>query len=86
MVASLLVLAVGMGVFVGFVPDEDLSGAARLWVAILVALPFAAAAWMFSLMCLELEIDEHGFTARVRPFRRVRVDAESVVSTDLVEM
>ena len=86
MVASLLVLAAGMGVSVGLVPDEDLSGAARLWVAILVALPFAAAAWVFSLMRLELEIDESGFTARVRPFRRVRVDAQSVLSAELVEV
>ena len=86
MVASLLVLAAGMGVFIGLVPDEDLSGAARLWLAILVALPFAAGAWAFSLMRLELQIDESGFTARVRPFRRVRVDAESVVSAELVEV
>ena len=86
MVASLLVLAAGTGVSVGLVPDEDISGAARLWLAILVALPFAAGVWTFGLMRLELQIDESGFTARVRPFRRVRVDAESVVSTDLVEV
>ena len=86
MVASLLVLAAGMGVFIGLVPDEDFSGATRLWVAILLALSFAAAAWMFSLMRLELQIDERGFTARVRPFRRVRVDAEAVVSAELVEV
>lgn len=86
MVASLLVLAAGMAVLVGLVPDEDLSGAARLWLTILVALPFAAGAWAFSLMRLELQIDESGFTARVRPFRRVRVDAESVLSTELVEV
>ena len=85
-VASLLVLAAGLGVFVGLVPDEDFSGAARLWFAILLALPFAAGAWVFSLMRLELKIDEHGFTARVRPFRRVRVDAQSVVSTELVDV
>ena len=47
MVASLLVLAVGLGLLIGLVPDEDISGAVRLWSAILVALP-CCRAWLFS--------------------------------------
>lgn len=86
MVASLLVMAVGLGTLVTAVPDDDLSGAARLWVTIPLVAVFAAASWMFSLMRLELRVDEHGFTARVRPFRRVRVDAEAVVDAELVEV
>ena len=84
--ATLLILGVGLGALTVFVPDDDLSGAGRLWVSILLVAGFVAASWMFGRMRLELQIDNRGFTARVRPFRRVRVDAQAVVHAELVEV
>lgn len=85
-VAASLIMGVGLGVLIAAVPDDDLAGTVRLWLSISLMAPFAAASWMFSRMRLELHVDEHGFTARVRPFRRVRVDARTVVSAELVEL
>ena len=84
--ATLLILGIGLGALAVFVPDDDLSGAGRLWVSIPLVAGFVAASWMFSRMRLELQIDDRGFTARVRPFRRVRVDARAVVHAELVEV
>ncbi|WP_419854415.1 hypothetical protein [Candidatus Poriferisodalis sp.] len=85
-VAALLVMAAGLGTLVTAVPDDDLTGTARLWVTVPLVMPFAAASWMFSRMRLELQIDDGGFTARVRPFRGQRVDARTVVSAEIVEV
>ena len=85
-VAALLVLAVGLGTFVTVVPDDDLTGAARLWVVIPLVTALAAGSWVFSRMRLGLQIDDGGFTARVRPFRSMRVDARAVVSAELAEV
>lgn len=85
-VAASLIMGVGLGVLIAAVPDDDLAGTVRLWLSISLMAPFAAASWMFSRMRLELHVDERGFTARVRPFRRVRVDARTVVSAELVEL
>lgn len=85
-VAALVVMGVGLAVLIMAVPDHDFSGTVRLWVSISLAALFTAASWMFSRMRLELHVDDDGFTARVRPFRRVRVDARSVVSAELVEL
>jgi hypothetical protein len=85
-VAVLLVLAIGLGTLVSVVPDEDSAGAARLWVGISLAAVLVAGSRVFSRMRLELHIDEAGFTVRVWPFRRVRVDAQAVVDAELVEV
>ena len=85
-VAALLIMGVGLGVLIAAVPDDDLSGTVRLWLSISLAAPFVAAAWTFSRMRLELHVDDDGVTARVRPFRRVRLDARSVVRAELVEV
>ncbi len=85
-VAALLVLAIGLGALVTGVPDEDLTGAARLWVSAPLVMALAAGSWVFSRMRFELQIDDDGFTARVRPFRGVRVDARAVVSAELAEV
>ncbi|WP_419920969.1 hypothetical protein [Candidatus Poriferisodalis sp.] len=84
--AALLIMGVGLGTIAVSVPDDDLSGAGRLWVSILLVAGFVAVSWMFGRMRLELQIDDRGFTARVRPFRRVRVDAQAVVHAELVEV
>ena len=85
-VAALLNMGVGLGVLAVFVPVDDLSGAGLLWVSILLVAGFVAASWMFGRMRLELQIEDCGFAARVRPFRRVRVDAQAVVHAELVEV
>lgn len=85
-VVALLVLAAGLGTLVTVVPDEDLTGTARLWVTVPLVVSFVCASWMFSRMRLELQIDDGGFTARVRPFRGQRVDARAVVSAEIVEV
>ena len=86
MVAGLLVLGVGIGALAWLVPDDDVPAAVQPWIAIPLVAAFAAASWMFSRMRLELQVDDCGFTARVRPFRRVRVDAQSVLHAELVEV
>ena len=86
MVAGLLILGVGIGALAWLVPDDDVPAAVQPWIAIPLVAVFAAASWMFSRMRLELQVDNCGFTARVRPFRRVRVDAQSVVQAELVEV
>ena len=85
-VVALLVLAIGLGTFVTVVPDEDLTGAARLWVSVPLVVSFVCGSWMFSRMRFELRIDDDGFTACVRPFRGQRVDARAVVSAEIVEV
>lgn len=85
-VMALLVMAVGQGALIAAVPDDDLTGNARLWVAIPLVTAFAAASLVFSRMRLELQIDDCGFTARVRPFRGERVDCRVVVSAEIVEV
>lgn len=86
LVAVQLVLAAGLGAVGAVAPDGDVSASVQLWVSIALAAVFVAASWMFSRMRLELEIDDRGFTARVRPFRRLRVDAQSVVHAELVDV
>ncbi len=86
LVAVLLVLAAGLGVLGSVAPDDDVSASVQLWVSISLAAVFVAASWMFSRMRLELEIDDRGFSARVRPFRSVRVDADSVEHAELVDV
>lgn len=86
LVAVLLFLAAGLGVLGALAPDGDVSAAVQLWVSVSLAAACAAAAWMFSRMRLELQIDGRGFTARVRPFRRLRVDAQTVVGAELVKV
>lgn len=85
-VAILLILAVGLGTLGALAPDDDVSAALQLWISISLAAVFAAASWMFGRMRLELQVDDRGFTARVRPFRSLRVDAHSVVHAELVEV
>lgn len=85
-VVALLVMGGGLGLLIAAVPDDDVSGTVNMWLSISLAAPFAAASWMFSRMRLELQIDDDGFAARVRPFRRVRVDARSVVNAEIVEV
>ena len=85
-VAALLILAVGLGTLVTVVPDEDLTGTARLWVTIPLVVLLTSGSWVFSRMRSELQIDDAGFTARVRPFRRMRVDARAVVDAEIVEI
>ncbi len=85
-VVALLVMAAGLGTLVTAVPDDDLTGTARLWVTVPLVMSFVCASWMFSRMRLELQIDDGGFTARVRPFRSLRVDARTVVSAEIVEV
>jgi len=86
LVAVLLVLAVGLGAVGAVAPDDDVSASVQLWVSISLAALFVAASWTFGRMQLELEIDDRGFTARVRPFRSVRVDADSVEQAELVDV
>lgn len=86
LVSVLLVLAAGLGALGALAPDDDVSASVQWWVSISLAAVFAAASWMFSRMRLELQIDDRGFTARVRPFRRLRVDAPSVVHAELVDV
>lgn len=86
LVAGLLILGVGVGVLAWLVPDDDVPAAVQPWIAISLVAVFAAASWRFSRMRLELQVDDRGFTVRVRPFRRVRVDAQSVVKAELVEV
>ena len=86
LVAVLLILAAGLAAVGALAPDEDVSAAVQWWISLSLAALFKAASWMFGRMRLELAIDEHGFAARVRPFRSMWVDADSVEHVELVQL